>query len=88
MENVHSDTTIDEKVLDVVATRVLTVPPTDAAARYTAAMRLADLGIDSLVMAELIIEFEQELGILLDVVAVDRMDTLGDLCQALRPAAG
>ncbi|MEO3927799.1 acyl carrier protein [Micromonosporaceae bacterium B7E4] len=87
MDSIRADTVIDEKALDAVARRVLTVPPPGAASRYAGAMRLVDLEIDSLVMAELIVEFEQELGVLLDVVAVDRMETLGDLCRALRPAA-
>ena len=64
------------------------VPPVGDAPRYTGAMQLAELEIDSLVVAELIVEFEQELGVLLDVVAVDRMETLADLCRALQPAAG
>ncbi|MEU7935358.1 acyl carrier protein [Micromonospora echinofusca] len=88
MESIHADTVIDEETLDVVVKRVLAVPPPGAAPRYTDAMQLAELEIDSLVVAELIVEFEQELGVLLDVVAVDRMETLGDLCRALRPAAG
>ncbi|MGX7674489.1 acyl carrier protein [Plantactinospora sp. DSM 117369] len=87
MESTRVDTVIDEKALDAVVKRVLTGPPPGAAARYAGAMRLVDLEIDSLVMAELIVEFEQELGVLLDVVAVDRMETLDDLCRALRPAA-
>ncbi|MEU4773145.1 acyl carrier protein [Micromonospora sp. NPDC023644] len=88
MESTHADTVIDEETLDVVVKRVLAVPPPGAAPHYTAAMQLAELEIDSLVVAELIVEFEQVLGVLLDVVAVDRMETLGDLCRALRPAAG
>jgi acyl carrier protein len=88
VESVHVDTVIDEETLDAVAKRVLTVPPVGDAPRYTGAMQLAELEIDSLVVAELIVEFEQELGVLLDVVAVDRMETLADLCRALQPAAG
>ncbi|MGC5333928.1 acyl carrier protein [Micromonospora sp. DT62] len=88
MESVRVDTVIDEETLDTVAKRVLTVPPVGDAPRYTGAMQLAELEIDSLVVAELIVEFEQELGVLLDVVAVDRMETLADLCRALQPAAG
>jgi acyl carrier protein len=43
-----------------------------------------DAGMESLQVAELIVELEEALGKQLDLVDIDRFETLGDLCRALR----
>jgi acyl carrier protein len=43
-----------------------------------------DIGMDSLQVAELMVELEEQLGKQLDLVDIDKFETLGDLCRALR----
>jgi acyl carrier protein len=47
--------------------------------------RLEDLGLNSLLMAEVIVEVEQRLDTLLELVVETPLQTLADLRQALRP---
>ena len=75
---------IGEAELDRAARRAL-VDPSPGGGGYTFDLRLSDLNVDSLAVAELVVELEQELGTLLDLAPTDRLDTLGDLCRALRP---
>jgi acyl carrier protein len=76
---------ISEDVLKRVARRVVTDSQASDGLEYTFDTRLIDLAFDSIVLAELIVELEHELGIMLDITAPGRLDTLGDLCRALRP---
>jgi acyl carrier protein len=46
--------------------------------------KFEDIGMDSLQLAELIVELEEALGKELELVADDQLETLGDLCRALR----
>lgn len=48
-------------------------------------VRIDDLGVDSLVLAELIVAIEDELGSMLELGENFQFVTLGDLCQALQP---
>ncbi|GAA4838584.1 acyl carrier protein [Kitasatospora terrestris] len=50
------------------------------------ASRMADLGMDSLALAELIVRLEDATGSFLELRPVVRLDTLGDLCAALHRA--
>lgn len=59
--------------------------PEDGAAQVAFDTRMRDFGFDSLLIAELIVELEHEAGTLMDLAPVNRMDTFGDLCRALRP---
>ena len=47
--------------------------------------RLDDLEWDSLVLAELIVQLEEESNTLLDLLPTNRLETLGDFCRALQP---
>ncbi|MFB7667289.1 phosphopantetheine-binding protein [Kitasatospora sp. NPDC056138] len=47
--------------------------------------RLDDLDLDSLLIAEVIVELEEELDVLLDLHISESLLTLGDLARALRP---
>ena len=46
--------------------------------------KFEDIGMESLQLAELIVELEEIVGKELDLVANDQLETLGDLCRALR----
>lgn len=46
--------------------------------------RFDDAGLESLQLAELIVELEEILGKQLSLVDVEAFETLGDLCRALR----
>ncbi|QMU78284.1 hypothetical protein GXW83_23840 [Streptacidiphilus sp. PB12-B1b] len=50
---------------------------------YNLDTRIDDLDLDSLLIAEVIVELEEELNILLDLRMTERMTTLGDLARAL-----
>jgi acyl carrier protein len=76
---------VSEDVLKRVARRVVTDSQASDGLEYTFDTRLTDLAFDSIVLAELIVELEHELGTMLDITAPGRLDTLGDLCRALRP---
>jgi acyl carrier protein len=52
---------------------------------YDFGTRLADTGMDSLQLAELIIELEDALGMQFELMEIDRLETLGDFCRALKP---
>jgi acyl carrier protein len=45
-----------------------------------------DIGMDSLQIAEFIVELEDVLGKQLELGEIDQLDTLGDLCRSLRIA--
>jgi acyl carrier protein len=49
---------------------------------------LQSLGVDSMLVAEIIVELEQRLGTLLELTAEDGIETFEDLRAALRPATG
>jgi acyl carrier protein len=76
---------ISEAQLIRAAQRVFGAEPGDAVPEISFATRLADLEVDSLVVAELIVELEDETDTLLDLIPVARLNTFGDLCEALRP---
>jgi acyl carrier protein len=46
--------------------------------------RFDDIGMESLEIAELIVELEEILGNQLEIADVEQLETLGDLCKALR----
>jgi acyl carrier protein len=77
--------TVTEDQLRRALKRMVISMPADCAVDICFDTRTEDLGLDSLLIAELIVELEQESETMLDLAPVDRMDTLGDLCRALRP---
>lgn len=46
--------------------------------------RFDEINMDSLQLAELIVELEEILGKQLEFTEIDQLETLGDLCHALR----
>lgn len=79
----YSEVTITSQILKEAMSRVYIedgVPGLD----YDFDTRLDDTGMESLHVAELIVELEEILGKQLDLVDVERFETLGDLCRALR----
>jgi acyl carrier protein len=56
-----------------------------SSAQFDFDTRFADIGMDSLQLAELIIELEEILGARLELLGDGQLETLGDLCRALGP---
>lgn len=84
-EVMHSEAIITSRVLQDAMSRVY-IDNDSSLAGYDFSTRFNDIGMESLEIAELIVELEEILGIQLEIAEVDQLDTLGDLCQALRAA--
>jgi acyl carrier protein len=82
-ELVYSEVIITRSDLKDAVSRVL-VDVTPPSSGYDFDTRFDDIGMDSMQVAELIVELEEILGKQLDLVDVEQFQTLGDLCRSLR----
>jgi acyl carrier protein len=76
---------ISEEAMRSVLERVLDDAGNARLEQYSFDSTLEEVGLDSLLIAGVIVELEEELDVLLDLQATERLVTLGDLCRALRP---
>jgi acyl carrier protein len=79
----HSEVIITPQILNDAMSRV-SVDVSPPSPDYDFDTRFDDIGMESLEIAELIVELEEILGKQLDLVDIDRFQTLGDLCRSLR----
>ncbi|WP_055587023.1 phosphopantetheine-binding protein [Streptacidiphilus griseoplanus] len=79
------DILISEEAMRSVLGRVLDDADNARPVQYSFDSTLEEVGLDSLLIAGVIVELEEELDVLLDLQATERLVTLGDLCRALRP---
>jgi len=79
----YDEVTITSQILKEAMSRVY-IEGNDPGHDYDFDTRLDETGMESLHVAELIVELEEIVGKQLDLVDVERFETLGDLCRALR----
>lgn len=72
------------QILCEAVSRVL-IEDSDHPTDYRFDSKFDDLGMNSLSLAELIVELEEVLGRQLELQETGQLETLGDLCRALRP---
>jgi len=80
--DVHREAIITSRILQDAMSRVY-IDDNSPPAGYDFDTRFSDIGMESLEIAELIVELEEILGIELEIAEVDQLETLGDLCKAL-----
>lgn len=83
MTNTSADTSVPVEALCRTARRTLAVEAVGDTADLGPDSRLDELGVDSLALAEIMVELEEDLSVLLELRPDARLETIRDLSRAL-----